>query len=155
MPNESVSKFYLEEHKRQFKKWTVPYSQADKYKRQDALARQRDTPAGSFQSPEHYLLAIAGGPSGNLNRLAHRRAIAHGLTEQGFNHEQIMRALTATSAEVDELLHAPPLAAPHMHSELAYDKGEPTPGPADSLNRSPYPDGFRTAIPSRPQGRRS
>jgi hypothetical protein len=151
MPNESANKFYLEQHARQFTKWTVPYSQLDKYQAQDDLARRRNVPAGFFRDTAQYLASIRAGGNGNRNVQALRRATAHGLTAQGFNHGQLMAALNASSAEVDALLQSPPMHDTHLGRELAYDAGELSPGAGEALNRSPYSDGFRTAIPSRPQ----
>ena len=151
MPNESVSRFYLEEHKRPFRRAGYVYSQLDKYRAQDDLARRRNVPAGFFRDVAQYLASIKGGGHANRNILATRRATAHGLSAQGFTHGQLMAALNASSAEVDGLLQSPPMHDTHMGRELAYDAGDLNPGPMDHLNRSGYSDGLRTAIPSRPQ----
>jgi len=151
MGNEGARNFYLEEHARQFRRAGYVYSQLDRYRAQDDLAQRRDVPAGFFRDIAQYLESIRAGGHANRNILATRRATAHGLTAQGFTHGQIMAALNATSAEVDGLLHSPPLHDPHMGRELAYDASELSPGPEDALHRSPYSDGLRTAIPSRPQ----
>ena len=151
MPNEGASRFYLEEHKRQFRRAGYVYSQLDKYRAQDDLARRRNVPAGFFRDVAQYLASIKGGGHANRNILATRRATAHGLSAQGFTHGQLMAALNASSAEVDGLLQSPPLHDTHMGRELAYDPEELSPGPAEALNRSGYSDGLRTAVPSRPQ----
>jgi len=151
MYSDEARKFYQLEHARQFRRAGYVYSQLDRYRAQDDLAQRRDVPAGFFRDVPHYLASIKGGGNANRNVLATRRATAQGLTAQGFNHEQIKAALNASSAEVDGLLQSPPLHDPHMGRELAYDAGELNPGPSESLNRSGYSDGLRTAVPSRPQ----
>ena len=151
MYSDEARKFYTEAHARQFRRAGYVYSQLEKYQAQDDLARRRNVPAGFFRDVAHYLASIGGGGNANRNILATRRATAQGLAAQGFTHEQIKRALNASSAEVDGLMTTPPLHDTHLGRELAYDPTELSPAPSEALNRSGYSDGLRTAVPSRPQ----
>jgi len=151
MYSDEARRFFTAEHARQFRRAGYVYSQLERYQAQDDLARRRNVPAGFFRDVAQYLASIKGGGHANRNILATRRATAQGLAAQGFTHEQIKRALNASSAEVDGLMTTPPLHDTHLGRELAYDAGELSPGPMDHLNRSGYSDGLRTAIPSRPQ----
>jgi hypothetical protein len=148
---ECVRKFYRDEHARQFLRVGTEYQQVEKYRRMDDLARRRDVPAGFYRDEAHYLESIRAGGNANRAVLATRRATAQGLSRMGYSHERIMRAMNATSAEVDELMKTPPLHDPHMGRELATDAGEEPPGLREFLNRSGDSDGHRTIVYPRPQ----
>jgi hypothetical protein len=153
MCDEGAKKFYLEEHARPFQRVATVYNQLDKYRAQDDLARRRNVPAGHFLDDAQFLLSVAGGGNANRNVLAQRRAMAHGLARMGYGPAALRRALNCSAAEVDDLLRDPPRAQPHMGPELAYDRDELSPGAEKALHRSPYSDGFRTAIPARDQSK--